>query len=355
MTALMTALMTAVVSACSDATSSPVDPSPVDRWAAVDSVASAHAARRTGASFALTIRDRRDSVVFERSYGGFDVDRRIAVASASKLVAAMLLLDVVASGELSLESTTGDVLGWTGQVGTITLQHLLSFTSGLQNENLCTFNPFSSLDACVRLIRDTPMLAPPGTRFDYGSTHLHVAARMAEVATGRSFDALFRERLTAPLALPADVQFYTLPNQSLGVANPLVAGGLRASAREYGVLLAAVFRDGRTSGASIATPSLFAAQSRAPYPSVDIGQSPYAGAPVPVRYGLGAWLECATPATGCDRISSAGAFGFTPWIDRAAGYYATLAMEDLGTGATVFSVELQQALLPFIEAALASR
>ena len=43
-------------------------------------------------------------------------------------------------------------------------------------------------------------------------------------------------------------------------------------------------------------------------------------------------------------ISSAGAFGFTPWLDRSAGYYATIAMERTDGRATRFSVRLQQAL-----------
>ena len=38
-------------------------------------------------------------------------------------------------------------------------------------------------------------------------------------------------------------------------------------------------------------------------------------------------LAISTPATGCSSISSPGAFGFTPWLDRITGYYAILGME----------------------------
>jgi hypothetical protein len=84
---------------------------------------------------------------------------------------------------------------------------------------------------------------------------------------------------------------------------------------------------------------------------VIIGSTPSA---LYARYGLTAWLECATPATGCSTISSPGAFGFTPWLDRSSGYYAILGMElddlraDRGLGP-----QIQQGLKPLIATAVA--
>ncbi len=349
------AAVVALLAACSGTdTLSPGEETP-DPWIAVDSVVQAQLAQRGRSSnLTLTVYNRRDERVFEKSYGNFSPDRRVAVASASKLIAAMVLLDVVATGELSLESTTGEVLGWTLPNQDITLRHLLSFTSGLQNENECTFIPGTTLASCVANIRARNTLSQPAQRFDYGSTHLHVAARMAEVATGKSWQALFRERVADRLELPSEVRFFTLPNLAIGESNPLVAGGLRASAREYGAMLALAFHNGANDGVVVANSALFDAQAREPYPSVFIGNSPYAAATPSFRYGLGGWLECATPAQGCDVVSSAGLFGFTPWFDRAAGYYATLAMEETTAGGALFSVQLQQAVMPFVRRAIQS-
>ncbi len=337
----------------SDALTPDSRPDPATRWAAVDSVVRAQITAAGGASaLTLSVYDNDDERVFERSYGGFSPETRVAVASASKLVSALVLFDAIARGELSLTSTTGAVLGWTGSRGTITLEQLLSFTSGLENENSCTFNPLVSLASCVGTISTQPVLAAPGTRFDYGNTHLHVAARMAEVTTGKSWITLFRERLAQPLGLASGVRYFTFPNQSVGEINPLVAGGLRASARDYARLLALAYHNGRFDGVTVGTPALFTAQTREPFPGAVIGSSPY-GSPLPVfRYGLGAWLECGTPASGCATLSSAGLYGFTPWLDRSSGYYATIAMEQLDGRATAFSVRLQQAVQPHIRAAL---
>jgi serine-type D-Ala-D-Ala carboxypeptidase/endopeptidase len=334
----------------------PNEPTPAARWAAVDSVAQAMIAANPAYSrFTVSVYNASNERVYERSYGGFSPTQNIAIASASKWIAGVVLLDAVARGELSLTSTTAQRLGWTGQAGTITLRHLLSFTSGMVPEAACTLNLLTTLEACVAAIAQQPLVAPPGTRYDYGSTHLHVAARMAEVASGRTWQQLVRERLTDPLGLPADVRFYTYPNQGLGVANPLVAGGMRASAHDYAKLLGLIYHKGRLGNVTLANPALFDEQAREPYPGVVIGSSPAQSQGWSFRYGLAAWLQCATPAVGCAVLSSPGAFGFTPWIDRSAGYYATVAMEEtIGSGAA-FGTALSVLLEPHIRRAVAAR
>jgi CubicO group peptidase (beta-lactamase class C family) len=330
------------------------------RWAAVEQALEDGAvAAGPGAAFGLTVWDGRDARVYEHMIGGFTPDQRVAVASASKMISGLVIFDAIRRGELDLDATTGKVLGWTGDNGAITLRQLLSFTSGLDRTALCTANPLVTLARCVDNIRDAATVAPPGTRFDYGSTHLHVAARMAEVASGKTWAQLFDDTLRVPLGLPADVAYFTAPKQATGRINPLVAGGLRASVNEYAPMLALVFHRGTGAGLTVGTPALFDAQTKEPYPDVTIGSSPVADIGLEARYGLTAWLMCGTPATGCAAISSPGAFGFTPWLDRAAGYYAILGMElprdTADSGVVDFAVKLQQKLAPLIAAALATR
>ncbi|MBZ4422289.1 beta-lactamase family protein [Myxococcus sp. RHST-1-4] len=302
----------------------------------------------------LAVYDAQDRKVYERMVGDFAPDRRVAVASSSKMVAGTVLFEVIRQGHLSLDSTTGQVLGWSGDKANITLRHLLSFTSGLQNEHFCTMQPGITLADCVATIAGTDPVAPPGTRYDYGSTHLHVAARMAEVTTGKSWNALFRETLAVPLGLPQEVAYFTQPRLGQGLTNPLIAGGLRTSMNEYAPLLALVFHRGRYAGLERGTPELFDAQAREPFPGVVIGNSPVKDLGLPYRYGLTAWLHCDTPSEGCDVISSPGAFGWTPWVDRKAGYYAILGMQldRQDNGVVNFSVSLSNELQPLIRAAL---
>jgi CubicO group peptidase (beta-lactamase class C family) len=333
----------------------PPVPPPASVWEAVDTAAAAGYRQGGIAGMSLAVYDRTGHLVFSKSYGDFAPSRRVAVASASKLVSGIVILRLVEQGYLSLDSTTAQILGWSGPQGQVTLRQLLSFTSGLEPDPPCTSQLLVTLAQCVADIALLPPVAAPGTRFDYGSGHLHVAARMAEVITGASWEAILQQQLRGPLGLPAQFTYYTAPRQPLGTSNPLIAGGLRASMDEYALLLGLVYARGSFGGQQLIATALMDQQGREPYPNVVIGNSPVQQLGLPYRYGLTAWLECATPATGCNVLSSAGTFGFTPWVDRDSNYYAILGMElpEAGSGAA-FSVPLQQQLKPLIRTAIAS-
>jgi len=349
------ALMTACSGGGSDPSNGTTPPiAPADRFAAVDAAMQAAHNSTGNPAIGLSVYDRNGVKVFERMYGAFAVDQRVAIASASKMVAGVVLLRLVDKGFLSLDSTTGAVLGWTGPNAAITLRHLLSFTSGLPAEHTCTLRADITLAECVNSISLTTLTAAPGTLFDYGSTHLQVAARMAEVVTGNTWNQIFSLELLQPLGLP-NLTYYTYPRQAIGIDNPLVAGGLRASMNEYARILQFTFDRGRWQGNQLMSAALFDLQAIEPYPAAAIGNSPAQSIGFNFRYGLTAWLECATPQTGCTTISSPGAFGFTPWLDRQNGYFAVLGMElDNSTNGIVsFAVNLEQQLQPLIVTALA--
>jgi D-alanyl-D-alanine-carboxypeptidase/D-alanyl-D-alanine-endopeptidase len=320
-----------------------------DPWLAVDQTMRAALQEQAVPGMGLAVYDRTGAKAFERMYGDFAPDRRVAIASASKMVTGVVLFRLVDEGVLSLDSTTGAVLGWRGERGAITLRHLLSFTSGMQREDVCTLLPQLTLAACVEMIERNPLEAPAGTVFDYGSTHLAVAGRMAEVAAGARWDEVFGTRLRAPLGLPADARYYATPRQPVPTENPLLAGGLRMTMDEYARVLRLVFDKGVWQGQPLIAAALFDQQAVMPYPRAVVGHSPWPEG----RYGLTAWLECATPQTGCASISSPGAFGFTPFLDRDAGYYAVLGMElDRADGGN-FAPDLERVLKPLIAAAIA--
>ncbi|HEY6921855.1 MAG TPA: serine hydrolase domain-containing protein [Steroidobacteraceae bacterium] len=314
----------------------------------VDSAAQAAFESEGIAGMGLAVYNREGVKVFEHMYGDFTPDMRVPIASASKLVSGVTLFRLMDAGYLSLDSTTAQVLGWSGDEGAISLRQLLSFTSGLAPENRCTYDSTLTLEQCVATISQAEMIAAPGTEFDYGSVHLSVAGRMAEVVTGKSWNELFAQEVRDPLGLSADIQYYANPLKPSHTDNPLLAGGLIMSMNEYERILHFVFDKGTWQGSQLLSPGIFDTQTVEPYPDVVIGTSP---APH-LRYGLTAWLDCGTPQTGCHQISSPGAFGFTPWIDRDAGYYAILGMQDMSNPRTHFGGRLEQQLAPLIVQAL---
>jgi len=302
----------------------------------------------------LAIYDAQGVKRFEKMYGTFAADQRVAIASSSKMVAGLTILRLVDQGFLSLDSTTGDVLGWTGPQAAISLRQLLSFTSGLPREAPCTLLPSITLEECVDNISQMDLVAPPGTRFDYGSTHLQVAARMAEVVTGDEWAAIFAAQLKTPLGLGPDMIWYTGPRQAQGTTNPLIAGGLRATMNEYAKILGLEYSRGLYQGNRLIADALFTAQGTEPFPDAEIGSSPFQAVGLNFHYGLASWLECPPPASNCGVVSSPGAFGFTPWVDRDGGYYAILGMEvtESQSGIVAFAVQLAQDLKPLIREAL---
>jgi len=354
-------LLTCCLAACGggdDGATAPASPPPAvqpDPFIDVDRAASAAFSAQSLSGMGLAIYDAAGNARFEKMYGAFAPDQRIAIASASKMVAGLTLLRLVDQGFLTLDSTTGAVLGWTGPQAGITLRQLLSFTSGLPPEAPCTVQVAIDLADCADQISRLDLLASPGTRFDYGSTHLQVAARMAEVVTGQSWNGVFTTQLKMPLGLGSEMTFYTAPRQAIGTRNPLVAGGLRATMDEYARVLRLEFERGTYQGNVLIGADLFTTQASEPYPAAAIGNSPFEKIGIDYHYGLAAWLECPPPAMNCAVLSSPGAFGFTPWVDRDGGYDAILAMEvtESQSGIVEFSVRLAQDLKPLIRAALA--
>ncbi len=337
----------------------PSPPASPDPFAAVDRAASAafSAQANSGTNISgmgVAVYDAQGVKRFERMYGSFAPDQRIAIASASKMVAGLTILRLVEQQFLSLDSTTGEVLGWTGPQAQINLRQLLSFTSGLPREAPCTLMQLTTLADCVDNISQMTLVAAPGTRFDYGSTHLHVAARMAEVITGAAWADIFATQLKTPLGLGADMAWYSAPRQGVGTTNPLIAGGLRATMNEYARVLQLEFNRGVYQGNRLIADALFTAQGTEPFPNAVIGNSPFTATAFTFHYGLAAWLECPPPATNCAVMSSPGAFGFTPWVDRDGGYYAIIGMEvsESQSGIVNFSVQLAQDLKPLIRSAL---
>jgi len=329
-------------------------PATPDPFADVDRAASAAFTTQGLTGMGVAIYDAQGVKRFEKMYGTFAPDQRIAIASSSKLIAGLTIMRLVDQGFLTLDSTTGTVLGWTGPQGAITLRQLLSFTSGLPKEAPCTVLANITLADCVDSISQMALVAAPGTRFDYGSTHLQVAARMAEVVTGQPWANIFEVQLKTPLGLGTDMLWYTAPRQATGTTNPLIAGGVRSTMNEYARVLQLEYSRGVYQGNRLISDALFTAQATEPYPNAVIGNSPFEDSGLDFHYGLANWLECPPPATNCPVQSSPGAFGFTPWVDRDGGYYAMIAMEvtESQSGIVAFSVQLEQDLKPLIRTAL---
>ncbi|NDJ59857.1 MAG: beta-lactamase family protein [Chloroflexi bacterium] len=254
-------------------------------------------------------------------FGGEDFT--VDIYSASKWLTAATIMQLVEQGVMSLDDRPQDYLDWwtaapSDPRSQVTLAQLLSFTSGFSGEPLCIFLGNAGFEDCARRMYDNFHNYTPGTAYVYSSTHMHIAGVMAEQATGRSFNQLFRELVADPLGISEATRFAT-PSET----NPWPAGGGQSTANDYARFLEALLR-GDILARSRAV--MFRDWTAAP---VQIVQSPMDGF-ADWHYALGAWRECYEPswAPNCADevlISSGGAAGWFPWIDVERGYYGLIA------------------------------
>lgn len=178
-----------------------------------------------------------DGIAFERAYGWADIEQRILlapdaifrVASLTKAVVAIAVLQLVERDRLDLDTPVGDIIpafdevqvleGFDGDIPRLraprrraTVRNLMTHTSGLTYDafhaDLLRYGdlsgvpmPASGLMSCFA----SPMVVDPGERFTYGMSS-DWTGQVIEVITGKPLDRVVRECVTEPLGLK-DVTF----------------------------------------------------------------------------------------------------------------------------------------------------
>ncbi len=191
-----------------------VDMSDVDRFVERELRASS----LPGAAVAIT---RGDHVLHVRGYGrdagGAPVTGTtlFRIASLSKSITALAVMQLVEAGRLSLDRTVAAYVPEfrpADSRGTdITVRQLLNQTSGLADR---AFNELEdpqprTLAEAVSRLRAATLVADPGAEWNYHNPNYEVAARLVEVASGQPFDRYLRERVFAPAGMKDSLTTYT--------------------------------------------------------------------------------------------------------------------------------------------------
>ena len=143
------------------------------------------------------------------------VNDQFEINSETKAMTATLCAMLVEEGKLRWDSTLADIFPalrpeMQPALATVTLKQLLTQRSGLASKGpLANWQHLMALEGAPEqtrhtLLRDAIKLAPdaaPGSRFVYNNLNYAIAGHMAEMAAGRSWEALMRERLFVPLEM----------------------------------------------------------------------------------------------------------------------------------------------------------
>ncbi len=271
-----------------------------------------------------------DALVTERTYGTFAAAQAVPIASATKWVSGAVILSLVDSGLLSLDSPLSAFFPTlTGAKRTITVRQLFSHTSGIVEPETgsCLSSAVRTLAECADEILARPLRFAPGTGFYYGGGSMQVAGRVAEIASGQTWAALFTARVAGPL---------DMTRTGYSVNNPRIAGGLVSTAQDYTAFLQMVLGRGLYRGRRVLSEASVAAMLADQTAGAPVFYSPftqYIGGdpdlpPRQVGYGVGVWRERIAPSGALEHASSQGAFGTSPWVDLVHGRAGILLVQD---------------------------
>lgn len=295
-------------------TATPQDPAHYD-FSVVEKILE-EAAPQLGGCALVLIKD--GSVIYQKAFGRFSVDKVVPIASASKWLSGAVILSLVEDGKLSLDDPISKYLPeFEGEKSNITIRQLFSHTSGLPPEAPCRNNKQTSLKSCAEEIARLKLRANPGEEFYYGGVSMHAGGRIAEIAGGKPWNELFIERIASPLGM-TDTDFFAYGRTD----NPRPEGDARSSAEDYARFLQMIINQGEFGGGQLLSAESLAEMHRDQTAGARIGYTIYEkhGRLDPelprARYGIGVWREKIDESTGeLLEASSQGALGFSPWID----------------------------------------
>lgn len=161
------------------------------------------------------------------------VDTRFAMGSMMKLHSAVLVLDLVEEGALSLDDSLTEWLPDFPGAQRITIRQLLLHTSGLAQVAGSEIDEALDADPDHHLSYEQLVLKPvcaPGTCYHYQSPDYELIGEVVERATGNSFAHEMRTRIWDPLGL--DETYFPSQEQAAGPFATGYGAGSPASAEE---------------------------------------------------------------------------------------------------------------------------
>jgi len=325
--------------------------------------------------FAVAARVSADGVVESACSGGANADSIFRMASMTKAITSVAVLQLVERAMVALDAPAETYLdGLRGRqvltgfdrdgaprlrdpASKPTIRQLLTHTAGfgysIWNADLQRMEQHLGLSMSRGLsdrMLELPMIADPGTRWEYG-INTDLLGAIVEAVTGQRLDRYFDEHLFGPLNMP-DTHF-NVPQEKQARVLPVFTraadglaklaegippatflsggGGLASTASDYARFLQVILRHGELDGRRILEPD-----------TVDLMAKPHTGTlPIPPmltadpfysadcdflpgqpkRWGLGFLINTEDVAgrRRAGSLSWAGVFNTHYWIDRQAG------------------------------------
>ena len=288
---------------------------------------------KKGAPGITAIAMRDDRRLFRVDIGNIGPTTQYPVASASKWMTAALVMTVVDEGKLRLDDPISNLLPeFTGSASRITLRELLAQTSGLGSlKSLVDVKqvPRMTLAESTAGIARRPLEDPPRQVFQVWRTGLSGRRRACRGGYGQALGGFVRRAHRK--AARDDAHLLGASAQPRRFAadtrNPLLQGGVVTTADDYMRFLEMLARRGMFAGNRVLSTGAVEAMETVQTLGKPMAYLP-PGARAGMQYALGNWCERWNDGGGCTLVSSPGAFGTYPWIDRQSGVYGIFFLHD---------------------------
>jgi len=288
----------------------------------------------------LLLMDKEGKILYKQYFGSYNDNTYLPIASGSKLtsIAAIMALVEDNSLDINLDDKVSKFYPTEFSANDrkdITLRQLMSHTSGLAGQSQwINYDNITVTQATLGIGRGGTVngnsapasfmsFAPIGSKFAYGGVSMHVAGGIAEKVAGKSWDLIFKERISDKCQMPNTD--YT----GLGpTTNYRIAGGAGTRMTEYGNFLLMLLNEGKYNGTQVLSKNSVKEILKDQTNGVPFAYTPYENDALrsEFRYGLGCWIEEVTigapTSFGCQ-----GAFGFSPWIDTKRGVVGVLFVQ----------------------------
>lgn len=254
--------------------------------------------------------------------GDVDVAAPLQLGESSFWLTAAVLLTLVDDGTLSLDTPIGTTLiDLPAPLGAITLRQLLSHTSGLPaTASVTCAEP--TVAACDVAVAASAPVDPPGEAFHVGDLDAHVAARLAEVATGQPWAQLFVQRIAGPAGM-----------QSTSFADPSTTGGLLAvdgttTVLDLGRFLSVLRDDGRAGDVVVLSTGSIDEMLLDQTVKLDTHDEPWVAETGVPTYGLGVWRDRLRGDDVASVVSAPNRYGLYPFLDAGRDAWGIVVIDD---------------------------
>jgi CubicO group peptidase (beta-lactamase class C family) len=248
---------------------------------------------------------------------------RIKISSASIWLASAAILSLIDKGYFTLDTEIGKILPqFKGSMAKITIRQLLSHTSGFPTNTIYIKDRALTLAQSVDSIAlNVKLLNTPGKTFAYGAVGIQVAARIAEITSGKSWEQVFFEQIAKPCLMYST---------DFGKAKSVtIADAAYSTSQDYASFLKMILAKGNINGIQVLSEKMITEMLTAQTEGLPMGVMPYKfkTSQSSRYYGLGVWIERINPNSKIGtEVSCQGARGFTPWINTCKNVAAVFAV-----------------------------